>query len=274
MTNTATKHELTLAGVQELEVRLAALEQRAAGLERKDADLTKQIADFHAAGSGDKKQLGSLTKQRRDGREERADLLEAIEVLQDQIAQDREAASRTAAAQRLAEIPAAYTALVVQYEGGIARLGDAATQYAEASVGMHQTFGALAKLRAERGALADRFEGVAAANLPPSPIVAPARHGGVGLAVETVAINFADHAHLAMATEKDEHGLRSRRSYREAAGSPGYAIIQTAGLAPWPKLTTAQAAVLDGRRRDAEAEQRDSTRFAAESERALVRRGV
>ena len=74
--------------------------------------------------------------------------------------------------------------------------------------------------------------------------------------------------------EKDEHGLRSRRSYREASGSPGYEIIKTAGLPPWPKLTTAQAAILDGRRRDAEAEQRDSTRFAAEGERVLTRRGV
>ena len=139
---------------------------------------------------------------------------------------------------------------------------------------VHQTFGALAKLRAERGALLDRFAGVTAANLPPRPIVAPARHEGVGLAVETVAINFADHAHTAMAREKDEHMLRSRRSYKEASGTPGYAIIEVAGLVPWPELTTAQESVLAGRRRDAEAEQRDSTRFAAESERALERRGL
>jgi len=277
-TNTETKQappQPTLADVGVLETKAADLGVRADELGEREQQITKQIADIHATGSGgDKKQLSSLTRERREGREERADLLEAAEVLRAQVVRDRKAASRTAAAQRLAEIPKAYTTLVRQYEAGISQLSDAAAEYVEASVTLHQTFGALAKMRAERAALADRFEGVATPNLPPSPIVAPAQHGGVRLAVKTVAINFADHAHIAMATEKDEHGLRSRRSYREAADSPGYDIIKTVGLPPWPKLTTAQAAIRDGRRRDAEAERRDSTRFAAESERILERRGV
>ena len=46
------------------------------------------------------------------------------------------------------------------------------------------------------------------------------------------------------------------------------------GLKPWPPFTTVQEAILDSRKREAEAEVRESKRFAVEGERAVRRSGV
>ena len=47
--------------------------------------------------------------------------------------------------------------------------------------------------------------------------------------------------------EDCEHNLRQRRDYTEIAGTPGYAVIQTAGLKPWRELTEREREVLEDR---------------------------
>ncbi len=137
---------------------------------------------------------------------------------------------------------------------------------------MNNRYRALAALRAEANALQDRF-GVAAPMFP--PVVIPAMREGCGAAAMTAqSVAFLNHAHVSPATEPDEFDLRTRRSYKEISETPGFAIIKTAGPQPWPPLTAAQEAILDGRKRDAEAEIRESKRFALEGERGMARPGI
>ncbi len=118
--------------------------------------------------------------------------------------------------------------------------------------------------------MADRF-GLPRPQLP--SVHAPALHAAVKEALGIIAsVGFVDHGHIRSGTERDEHHFRTRRTYAEVAGSPGYDIIEAAGLQPWPPLTAAQEAILDSRKREGEAEIRESARFAAEGDRAVRRR--
>ncbi len=87
---------------------------------------------------------------------------------------------------------------------------------------------------------------------------------GLAEAVRLVGVKFIDHAHIRVAREQDEHGLRTRRSYEEIEGTEGFAIIQSAGLKPFNRVTPAQQQIIAGRERQAEQERADRERFETE----------
>jgi len=263
----------TMVEVEELTDRAATLEQQAKELGEQDQDLTQRIAECHATGGNKGKGLATLTQQRRELRYLRGDLLEALPPLRDQIAKDREAACTAEAVKRMTGISRAHGSLRQELDDDERKVHEAATVYRDAVNRVNARYKALAMLRAEAGALADRF-GVAAPTFAP-PVVIPAlREGCREAAMTAQSVAFLNHAHVSPATEPDEFDLRTRRSYKEISGTPGFAIIKTAGSQPWAPLTEAQQKVLDGRMRDAEAEIRESKRFALEGERALQRSGM
>ena len=85
------------------------------------------------------------------------------------------------------------------------------------------------------------------------------------------SMTFIDHAHVAQSTEKCEHHLRSRRTYREVANTPGAAIIEVAGPKAWPKLSERQQEMVESRERERQAEAAQVARFEGEAERSVLR---
>ena len=142
-----------------------------------------------------------------------------------------------------------------------------AADYKAAVSQLNDRFRALTMLRAEAAALADRL-GVPAPRF--APVTVPAlREVCKQAALVVGGATFLDHGHIAKATEKCEHDLRTRRTYREVSGTPTAAIVETAGLRPWPALTETQEAILASRKAEAEQEARESARFGAEADRAV-----
>ncbi|MEE8301442.1 MAG: hypothetical protein V3S24_03295 [Candidatus Tectomicrobia bacterium] len=154
----------TMVEVGELTDRATALEQQADQLLEQEQDLTQQIAEHHAAG-GTGSKLDALTKQRRAVREQRADILEALPLLRDQIAKDREAACTAEAVTRMRGISRAFGSLRQELDDDEAKVQQAAAAYRVAVNRVNERYKALALLKAEANALQDRF-GVAAPMLP------------------------------------------------------------------------------------------------------------
>ena len=263
----------TIVEVEELTDRAASLEQQAKELAEQEQALTQQIAEYHAAGGNKGKGLATLMRRRREAREQRADLLAALPLLRDRITKDRERACVAEAQRRMTGISRAHGSLRQELDDDEAKVREAATVYRDAVNRVNDRYKALALLKAEAAALTGRFV-VAAPTFAP-PVVTPAMRKGCGEAAMTVqSVTFLDHSHVATAMEKDEHGIRSRRTFKEVSATPGFAIIQSAGPRPWPPLTEAEQKVLDGRKRVSEAEIRESTRFATKGERAVARHGI
>ena len=259
----------TLGQVEKLETRLVDLQLEAEALGRREEALTKQIAECHASGSN-KDSLDKLVRQRREVREQRADILEALPLLQDQIARDREAACKAEAEKRLSQgIPRACGSYVSSYAEVGKLLVEATRQYAERARQLSERFKQHSMARAEANALADRF-GLPRPQLP--SVVAPALHAAVKEALGILAEDgFVNHGHIATAMEHDEHHLRTRRSYAEIAATPGGEIIKAAGLGPWPDLTPRQREIVASRAREREEEEAMVARFGAEAARSTQR---
>ena len=264
----------TLKDVEALEFRLGDLELDADREEEREQDLSKQIAEIHTGG-GNKKDLPGLSQQRREVREQRADMLEAAATLRTQVAQDLEVASVVAAAVRVKDIRRAFGSLRRVLEADELAVGKAAVEYKATAERVNERFATLAALRAESEALYDRFPTV-----PPGPrfppITAPSRREPVIQAsLVASSVKFLGHVHIAKETEKCPHSIRSRRTYRElGAATLGAAIIKAAGLGDWPALTAAQEAILAGQKRGASAEVLESQRFSEQGDRATERPGL
>lgn len=265
-TKTETTTEPTLEDVGVMESRLANLEEEADEFAARDEALSQQIADAHA-GVRTKEDLTSLTQQRREARDGKCDVLEAVTALQRRITADRELASTAAAAKRLKEINKAYGGLRKVLENDEEAAQAAAKEYEAKAVRVNERFLTLAMLRAEAEALGNRFPDVPGGPRFPSITVPALRPVCIEAARVVHGVAFRDHGHIAKPMQKCEHQLRSRRSYREVAGTPGAAIIEVAGLSPWPALTDAQRATVAGHERDVEEEARDAARFAEASDR-------
>lgn len=65
-----------------------------------------------------------------------------------------------------------------------------------------------------------------------------------------------DHANRYQPTEECEHSMWVRRTYAEAAGTPGAEIIEAAGLKPFPKLSERQREIITAKAREQEQERR------------------
>ncbi len=126
----------------------------------------------------------------------------------------------------------------------------------------------LATLAAEANALGDRF-GV---DIPTfAPVVLPAMREGCAAAAMAVDVKFLDHVHVSPATEKCEHGLRTRRTYQEVANTPSGEILKAAGPKAWPALTAKQQGIVESRERERRAEAATVARFEGEAARRLQR---
>jgi len=258
----------TLEQVEKLETRLVDLQVRAQGLGKREEALTKQITERHVSGNK-KDNLDTLTRERREVREQRADTLEALPLLQDQIARDREVACKTEAERRLTGIQRAFESLRQELNDDEARVREAAAAYKAAADRLNERYRGLAMLKAEAGALAARF-GVAAPTF--APVVIPAMREGCGAAALVVgSIKFLDHSHVSPGTERDEHHLRTRRTYAEVAGTPGGEILKAAGLKAWPELNAKQREIVESRVRERQAEAATAARFEGEAARSTQR---
>jgi hypothetical protein len=234
-------------------------------------DLRRQLADTGTA-------LASAEAALREGTgdaeavvraEARAPVLrKAIAELEQHLATDREAAGQAAAQKRMIGIARAHGSVRQELDDDDAKVREAAVAYKEAADRVNARYRGLEMLRAEANALADRF-GVAAPTFP--PVVIPAMREGCAAAVMEVQVKFLDHAHVSPATEKDEHGLRSRRNFAEIAATPGGQIIATVGPKPWPELTDKQREIIAGQERQQAQEVAELRRFATEANRGLQR---
>ncbi len=148
-------------------------------------------------------------------------------------------------------------------------LREAAASYKAKANRLNGRYRALAMLRAEAQALGDRF-GVAAPTF--APVVIPAQREACATAALVVGgIKFLDHSHVSPGTERDEHHLRTRRTYAEVAGTPGGEILKAAGLKAWPELNAKQRGIVESRVREREEEAVTAARFEGEAERSTQR---
>ena len=275
MVRTTTVAEPTLKDVEVLEIRLAGLELDADRLQEREQELSGEIAEIHTSGSGNKKDLPGLSQQRREVREQRADMIEAAATVRTQVAQDLEVASLVAATQRVKDVRKAYGSLRKVLEADERAVEVAAIEFKAKAERVNERFTTLAQLRAEAEALYHRFPAVPAGPRFPAITVPARREVCIQASLVVDSVMFPDHGHIAKAMEKCEYKIRTRRSYRElGAGTPGAAIIEAAGPRPWPAFTEAQEAILAGRKRDAAQEAVESRRFAVEGDRATERSGL
>ena len=134
---------------------------------------------------------------------------------------------------------------------------------------VNERYRSLARLKAEAEALADRFD-LAVPAFP--PVILPALGEGCAAGAMAVQVTFIDDAHIRPETERDEHGLRVRRTYKEIEAAEGYRIITAAGgPRPWPELTERQRAIIAERERQHAQEADEMRRFATEADRGLER---
>jgi len=268
------KNTLTLEQIRRQEATLAALERQAEELQVEEETLGREIVKALAAGA--KQDAKPLRARRREVRETRADILEALPLLRERITTQRKQVGNAEAERRLTGIGRAYGSLVTEYAEDGKRLVEAAQSYAAAKESFNARFVRLKRLVAEQGALIDRFE-LAATTLP--TITIPALHEKAAEAYELIegTAAFLDHAPrtlLSPATEKCEHGLRQRRTYEEIKGSPTFEIIESAGGAKdWPALTERQKEIVADRKAEAEAEKQFVQRAVPEIEAAQVMPG-
>jgi len=262
----------TMADVEEMTLRLEALKAKEAALAIKEEGLAAEIADAHVHGM-DQKALDLLTYSRREAKEDREDASEAIPLLQAKIKEQRETACKSEAEKRMTGIARGFGSLRQELDEDVEKALTQAKVYAEAVGVVNDRYRALMLLRGEASGLSDRFAVGAPAF---SPVVIPSLRGGCNEASLVVdGARFVNHYHIAPATAKCAHGLRTRRSYREVSGTPTATIIEAAGGAkPWPPLTPKQHEIVESRERDRQAQVRDSKRFATEGERALQRTGI
>lgn len=251
--------------VQQHEQRLAEMRAQIAELEGEAESLGNEIAVTLAGG----KDATQARARRAEVRQLRADLAEAAALLEQQLTTDREAAGKADAQKRMIGVARAYGSVRQELDDDEARVREAAVAYKAAADRVNERYRSLEMLRAEANALADRF-GVAASAFP--PVVIPAMREGCAAAVMAAQVKFLDHAHVRLETEKDEHGLRTRRTYAEIDATEGYRIITLAGgPKPWPALTPQQHEIVAEQERQRAREAAEMRRFATEADRSVQR---
>lgn len=130
-----------------------------------------------------------------------------------------------------------------------------------------------AVLRAEGDAAADRFSGVDAPTIP--TLLAPNRDPVAIEALRIVqAIDLPDYPVIHEATEKCQHGLRTRRSYGEVAGTPTHEIIMAAGLKAFAVLNETQQRILAEREQEREQASRNAKQIGTLAKVEIARASV
>lgn len=168
-----------------------------------------------------------------------------IRELKQEAAVEREATGKQAATARLVRIKRAIGSVVSELDEDERRIAELLV---EAITRLNDRYDQAAQLRAEALALSDRFD-LPTPKLPDA--VSPARRQ---IAVEVAqALNkLRGDAGTWQSNEQCEHKMRTRRTYAEAAGTEGRAIIEAAGLKPFPELTDGQRNALAAKQREDE----------------------
>lgn len=258
----------TFEEVQHHEQRLAQMRQQIAELDAEADSLGNAVAVTLAAGQD----ATGPRARRAEVRQLRADLREAAALLEVQLSTEREAAGKAQAERRMPGIARAYGSVRQELDDDEAKVREVAVAYQVAAERVNERYRALEMLRAEANALAERF-GVPAPAFPVTVI--PAMREGCAAAVMAAqAVTFLDHAHIRPDTERDEHGVRVRRTYAEIGTTEGFRIITAAGARPWPELTAKQREIVAERERQQAQEAEEMGRFSVEAERSAERRGM
>lgn len=174
---------------------------------------------------------------------EREQMAQRLASLKAERASKRLAQHMTVAERRRVGIRRAAGSLAVELDQDVGRF-IAAVQVVVAYVETcNARFEKVEGLRAEDGALADRF-GLLASDLA-QPVAPGVRADVVAAYEQLLGIKLTERTDaFRPQVEQDAHGLRARRTYGEIAGAPGYAIILEAGLAEFPPLTDRQEAIV------------------------------
>jgi hypothetical protein len=139
------------------------------------------------------------------------------------------------AKERVPGISRAVGSLVASTEEDRERVLAAARAYAEAVDRLNERYQQYVAFVAEDSALRDRF-GIAGAKIP--RVFSPDETASVIAAARLVeAVAYATDRITRPQTEKDEHGVRERRTYGEIGGTPAYTIIASVGPKPWRPLS-------------------------------------
>jgi hypothetical protein len=175
-----------------------------------------------------------------------------LEQIERELAARREADGKAEAEQRQVGLRRAHGSKRDQYEKALERLVEIVQAVPAAAAEVDAIYRDLRKYQAEDHGLADRF-GLPRSEFPAVtvPLLTPQ---GQAVMSTLPSITLLDHGHLRPHTEKCEHGLRTRRTFKEIGNTPAYAIIERAGLRPFPELSARQVAELAARRDREEAE--------------------
>lgn len=189
--------------------------------------------------------------ERPSEREKAAGVLSLIER---ELAVAKAAEHKAAAEERLIGIKRAHGSVVASLDDDLVRVSEAKAAYEAAIIRANDRYRQVTRLWAEAAALSDRF------NLPTPtlPIVVPPAMRKLST---QPSVELVGHLRSKPEMEKDEHGLRQRRTYHEVRGTPGYAIIEAAGLKPFPPLTESQQRAIDSLGRQSEEARRQLAGF-------------
>jgi hypothetical protein len=181
-------------------------------------------------------------------------LREIVSEIETELVGAREWEGIRAAKDRLVAIRRAFGSVQSSIDGDVDRVNAAIAALEDTIATLNARYDQTTKLRAESAALADRFS----LPKPTLPIVAPPASRDLAVALirlpNTLVAGNGSHPYLA--EEQDEYNMRTRRTYAEAAGTPGGEIIEAAGLKPFPELTERQREFLAAREREKESDRR------------------
>ena len=164
-----------------------------------------------------------------------ASLTVLIAELEQEVAGAREQDAIQRGKERVVAISRVVGSVVASTVDDRERVLEAARAYAEAVNRLNERFVRYQGLVAEDAALRDRF-GIAGAKIP--RVTSPDETASVVAAARVVeAVAYATDRISRPQTEKDEHGIRERRTYGEIGGTAAYTIIESVGPKPWRPLT-------------------------------------
>jgi hypothetical protein len=188
-----------------------------------------------------------------------------LALVQDRVKETREQEGAKAARARCEAIVAEAQEAAAEYERAATTMLECARAYDTARTKFLEAFEKTKELRLEENALCHRFE-LARSKLPVIPV--PARHPVLAQMPFVGDYNWPDNAHKAEATQRCEHQMRTRRTYKECSRTEGFEIITGAGLRPFAELNARQRELLAEKERDNKREAEIVKRMQQETELA------
>jgi hypothetical protein len=192
-------------------------------------------------------------------------LRDLIAVLEIEVAEATESGATQKAKSRVVAIKRAFGSVTNELDEDEKRVVEKIVELQAAIGRLNDRYSKAATLKAEAAALSDRF-GLDKPELP--VVIPPVRRDFVGKLV-TLDRGLSDHASIRQPLEQCVYKLRTRRTYAEIKQTPGFEIIQAAGLKAFPPLTERQAEIVEGRERQHEETRQQFARHAGEARERL-----